>query len=475
MSSEQPTKRPRLDSVALAQTHSSDTDGHNEFNKDEVELGIIGLGDMGRVYAHAFLRAGWRRVNVCDLPSRYEELKKAHAGSGFNIFPDGFAVSRRSDFIIYCVEAANIEAVVAKYGPATKVGAIVSGQTSVKEPEIKAFEKYLPPDVHIVSCHSLHGPNVDPRGQPLVMIRHRADDRSFNLAVSVLNSLHSNMVHLSYLQHDKITADTQAVTHVAFLRYGFVVEQDASILYGDGMEVRFEFPGNWENPSYVGGIENVKVLMTLRIYGAKWHVYGGLAIMNPSAKPQIRQYAQSVSDLFKLMIQEKEQEFRERLEKAAKFVFHDGNDPILLSDDLLDKFSLSAIPKEKRKPNSHLSLLAMVDCWHKMGINPYDHLICQTPPFRLLLGITEYCFRNKEFLTEAIQAALYDKDIRGDDMEFCNAVRGWAEIIELGSMPGYEKRFSSTAKFFKDRLSQASKASSSLIAMIAQKTQQDLE
>jgi hypothetical protein len=31
----------------------------------------------------------------------------------------------------------------------------------------------------------------------------------------------------------------------------------------------------WENSSYVGGIENVKVLMTLRIYSSKWHVYAG--------------------------------------------------------------------------------------------------------------------------------------------------------------------------------------------------------
>ena len=51
---------------------------------------------------------------------------------------------------------------------ATKQGAIVGGQTSCKAPEIAAFEKHLPDDVDIVSCHSLHGPNIDPKGQPLV-------------------------------------------------------------------------------------------------------------------------------------------------------------------------------------------------------------------------------------------------------------------------------------------------------------------
>lgn len=53
---------------------------------------------------------------------------------------------------------------------ATKVGAIVSGQTSVKAPEKEAFEKHLPEDVSIVSLHSLHGPSINPSGQALVSL-----------------------------------------------------------------------------------------------------------------------------------------------------------------------------------------------------------------------------------------------------------------------------------------------------------------
>lgn len=108
--------------------------------------------------------------------------------------------------------------------------------------------------------------------------------------------------------------------------------------------------------------------------------------MNPIAKDQIMQYAKSVADLFKLMIQEKEDEFRARIKEAGDSVFgglQKDHIPILLDDQLLDEFSLSKIPKENRQPNSHLSLLAMVDCWHKLGLNPYEHMVCQTPLFRL--------------------------------------------------------------------------------------------
>ncbi|KAK0533413.1 prephenate dehydrogenase (NADP(+)) [Tilletia horrida] len=71
-------------------------------------------------------------------------------------------VARRSDIITYTVEAAFLHAV--EYGPSTKIGAIVSAQTSVKPPEQTAFDAHLPTDVAIISSHSLHWPTVDTTG-----------------------------------------------------------------------------------------------------------------------------------------------------------------------------------------------------------------------------------------------------------------------------------------------------------------------
>ncbi len=139
-----------------------------------------------------------------------------------------------------------------------------------------------------------------------------------------------------------------------------------------------QFP--WEINRYVGGIENVKINITLRIYANKWHVYAGLAILNPAAKQQIRQYAQSVTELYKLMLGGHREELSHRIKTAGAAVFtKDAVDQnLLLGDEVLDKFSLSKRP-EARTPNNHLSLLGIVDCWWKLGIVPYDHMICSTP------------------------------------------------------------------------------------------------
>ena len=196
----------------------------------------------------------------------------------------------------------------------------------------------------------------------------------------------------------------------------------------------------------------------------------GLVLLNPFALKQVEQYSVSVSELFKMMIQEREAEFKHRVYRARDIVFGKSErEPILLSDSLLDQFSLGAIPKEQRKANSHLSLLAIVDSWASLNICPFEHLICQTPPFRLLLGIAEYLFRNDEYLDEAINAALFAKEIRADDCEFYLAAKGWVECIELGSMEAYQKRFESTAEYFEDRTEQAKLISSEMIKHISKK------
>ena len=51
------------------------------------------------------------------------------------------------------------------------------------------------------------------------MIQHRATQEKFDIVMRVLSCMESEFVKLSYKEHDRITADTQAVTHVAFLRY----------------------------------------------------------------------------------------------------------------------------------------------------------------------------------------------------------------------------------------------------------------
>ena len=279
--------------------------------------------------------------------------------------------------------------------------------------------------------------------------------------MNVLSCLKSKHVYLSAAKHDRITADTQAVTHAAFLSMGKAWHANA------------QFP--WEIARYVGGIENVKINLTLRIYSQKWHVYAGLAILNPYAREQIRHYAQSVTDLYKLMLGGHYKELDERIKKAGAAVFGsqqwEDND-LLLKDEVLDRFSLGKKP-DTPTPNNHLSLLAMVDCWSRLGIVPYGHMICSTPLFRLWLGVTEYLFRKPALLEDVIRIAIEDNTFRSDDLEFTFAARGWSDCVTFGDFESYRDRFQSTQKFFEPRFADATKVGNEMMKTILENTRQE--
>jgi prephenate dehydrogenase (NADP+) len=305
-----------------------------------------------------------------------------------------------------------------------------------------------------------------------VIIQHRAKKESVDLCVRVLSCLQSKVVYLSGEKHDRITADTQAVTHAAFLSMG------------SAWAANNQFP--WEINRYVGGIENVKINIMMRIYSNKWHVYAGLAILNPAAKQQIRQYAESVTELFKLMLGGHRDELATRVKTAKEAVFKPNatEQDLLLSDDMLDRFSLSKGPKEK-VANNHLSLLAIVDTWWKLGIVPYDHMICSTPVrshygeagsadseqlFRIWLGVTEYLFRNEALLDEVITTAIEDNSFRSDDLEFTFAARAWSDCVSFGDFEAYQHRFENIQQYFAPRFPDAVRLGSEMIKTIVERT-----
>ncbi|KAF8270014.1 Prephenate dehydrogenase [Lactarius quietus] len=424
-------------------------------------IGLIGMGAMGTMYAKYLSVGGWKKIHVCDIPEMYESLRVAYEGTpGIKVFRDGHGVSRTSDFIIYSVEAESINEVVAQFGPSTKVGAIVAGQTSVKAPERTAFEQHLPEDVHIVSCHSMHGPTVPAKDQPLALIKHRASDEHLRLVENILRPLQSRYVYMSYEEHDELTANTQAVTHAAFLSMGTAWASACS------------YP--WEHGYYVGGIETVKVNIMLRIFSNKWHVYAGLAILNPSARTQIKQYAQSTTDIFKLMLAVDEHGLRKRMYEARDAVFGNSKcpvrQPILLSETILDQFSLgkkgSHTNGNRPIANSHLSLLAMVDCWAHLGIKPLKHLdLARRRSFACGSGSPSIYFGQKSGSMLPSKRRCMMCRTAMTTSNSCVS-RGWSQCVSFGNFEWYKSRFEETASFFESRFEEAGRVGSEMIKVI---------
>ena len=91
------------------------------------------------------------------------------------------------------------------------------------------------------------------------------------------------------------------------------------------------------------------------------------------------------------------------------------------------------------KPNSHLSLLAMVNCWVHLNIQPQHHLTLAATPI--------FCLRT--WLDTALTAALNDTSHHSDDLEFIVAAWGWSWCVRFWSFKLCKERFGETAEFFK--------------------------
>ena len=296
-----------------------------------------------------------------------------------------------------------------------------------------------------------------------------------------MDCFESKKVYLTAEEHDRITADTQAVTHAAFLSMGRAWYK------------RQIYP--WQNTSnnlakWSGGLENAKINISLRIYSNKWHVYAGLAITNPAAHKQILQYAQSATEIFTLFMENKREELTERLLRAKDFVFkkdvlNKQKVSLLLDDSMLQRFSLndsgyfngpdnaqaqSSSVEHKTIVNNHLSLLSIVDCWYQLGIIPYDHMICSTPLFRIFLGVSEYLFSNEKLLLQSIEAGCRDTEFRGDDLEFVIAARNLSMMVSHGDFELYRKIFEETQEFFKPMLPEATRIGNQMIRTILENT-----
>lgn len=415
-----------------------------------MQIGVIGLGDMGKLFAKIWSQKGFD-VCGCDIPAKYDQLLVELADTNIKVLKDAVSVSRISDFIMYAVEAENIESVLKYSGPSTKFGSIVTGQTSVKFPEINAFEKYLPADAQIVGSHALYGPSVNPEGQTMVVFNHRATESAFSNALKVFETIGSRVAILDNHQvHDKMMADIQVITHIGFESVGTAFMH------------RRVFP--WENKNQIHGIDNIKMLLTLRIFSYKPHVYSGLAFFNPYAIKDVRKFALAENELFSYMISESKQKLKNKIFKSRDFVFKNRSKEMMLNDHLMNEYTLN--PGIDHRPNSHLSLLSMVCAWNDLGIDPYNNFVCQTPPFKLRVGLAEYLFLNEDLLNESIDAAINDKSILVDDLAFHTAVHEWSNILELGDKKAYVKHFEATQRFLGERLIEGRNQSNILISRL---------
>lgn len=436
-----------------------------------MRIAIIGTGDMGILHARLFSR---EHEVVCFNPGKERRLRliKSVRDNGLSnvAVPGSISAALKGSRVVILLPPVRAMRDVARMIKShLEPGATIVVGASVMLPAARSLLEGVPDRrINIIGMHCLFGPTEKRSfaSDSIAAVKIRTTDpamRDVKRLFGTAFSSREGRVHIIDIrpgrgrhgrlsasdEHDRIMADTQVVTHIGFQSMG-TAWMRAGI-------------SPWENAIYKNGIDNAKTLMMLRIFSGKMHVYEALAMQNVHAKRQVAQYAKSVGELLRMMEQGDEVQFRARLEMDREFLRANGivGIPMRASDVL--KGSRHA--ERHAKPNSHLSLLAMADSWRVLGTDMHNDIMCSTPPFlvrRLIVGLA---FEEPTF-ERSINAAMSSGEIKGHDAVFAGSVRDWTSAVASRNIDAYERLFTGTRDFFKDRLERGRKDSEKLISLL---------
>ncbi|OBA27184.1 hypothetical protein HANVADRAFT_23741 [Hanseniaspora valbyensis NRRL Y-1626] len=388
-------------------------------------IGIIGYGAMGRLYAKILLQNQWK-VNICDLPENYStietEIKNYDNSNNIVLFKTYLDVIKNSYFIMFCTEAHVIGKLLENIKDKTILDdKIIGGQSSSKTIEVINFlENTQELNTDIITLHSMHGPNVPTKGQSLAVMPVRLN-KLINLKFvdSFTDCFESNKKFLTFMQHDKITANTQGLTHCVFINMG-----KAWYLMG-------KYPWLYDNNN-TNPLEVFKVNLTFRIYGNHPHIYSNLAMMNPYSINAIKVFSKNCELINDMIIKGMSEDLFHILNTAYKNVLGDV--------DTESDYNAYCDNDE----NTHLTLLALLKTWNDCGINPIEDKALGTPIYKLLLLSVIRLFSSENLLSMAVKSTKYSED----DKQYVASVKNYDSMISNQDTNAFNESFKLVVQFF---------------------------
>lgn len=405
-------------------------------HKTTNSIGIIGFGGMGELYTRKLAANKWN-VSICDTPQNYQKNKEYIEASNdkeyINLYKTAQEVIVHSDYILFCTEAHVMTTILENIEDKSIFqNKIIGGQASSKSKEVLGLlefkHKHKLDDLSIICLHNMHGPNVPSKGQNLAIIPVFLKNlRDMQLIQDLVSVFESREFTMTFLQHDKTSANTQGLTHCVFINMG-------RAWYKTGT-YPWLYDSNNTNP-----LEVVKVNLTFRIFGNNSHIYSNLAIMNPFSKEYIKVFSKNVKEIHdKIQSQEVgDSLFLDLLKMFNKVIDKTHENFEIL---IMDK---TPVPDDNDE-NTHLSLLALLKTWYDCGIDPLKDMYLCTPLYKLLLQALVKLFANEELVKVATKSIKYTVD----DTMYVSSVLEYAQNITDEDRAKFDHDFVEVVDFFK--------------------------
>ncbi len=183
---------------------------------------IGGTGETGRWFAKFYKKHGFDVV-IWGINKR----KDIAAELGVEFADDLDAKIKNSDIVMISVPINITEKTIEEIAPKMPPGSLLMDITSIKTTPVDAMRKYTPKNVEFLGTHPMFGPSIpDLRGQ--IVIFTPVIGRSTKWFPVIKSLYEDNGAHIEIMhpvEHDRMMAVVQGLTHFAFISIGSVFRE----------------------------------------------------------------------------------------------------------------------------------------------------------------------------------------------------------------------------------------------------------
>ncbi len=390
-----------------------------------MNLAIIGAAGIMGSYSARALVSKTECLNAYDICPR-EKLEQALDGTHCIIAEHPKEAVQDADLVLFCVPTDNVKRSMAEVLPLCKRGAIIAGQTSRKAPEKTAFDDYVrkhsESKLEMVTIHTMCDPSKsDASREILGIIQHQASEKTYARANAFFGSMSSHIEEFSSVdEHDTTVAYTQINVSRTFLSI-------ASSFAAAGC-----FP--WLNNNYGTSFDSIKFSLAMRAASALPHIYRGIQFGSEHGKNIVRISLAAEQELYRLVVGNKQNEYRAMMRFARAQVFGERKTPLLTDKDM-DSFLTNGVVL----PNSDFSIMQWIVSYAALNRDIRKDFKATTPMHRALYCLADRLCNTDRF-EEALKAPFVFDSLRSDDLVFDRQITGWSDAILYENRGSYDTR-----------------------------------
>lgn len=180
---------------------------------------IGGTGDTGRWFVKFYKKHGFE-VAIWGINKK----KDIAESLGVRFADDLDGEIKTSDIVMISVPINITEKTIQEIAPKMLAGSLLMDITSVKTGPVEAMRKHAPLDVEILGTHPMFGPSIpDIRGQIVIFTPIEGmSARWFPVIRSLYEENGAHIEIMSAVEHDRMMAVIQGLTHFAYISIGSV-------------------------------------------------------------------------------------------------------------------------------------------------------------------------------------------------------------------------------------------------------------